>query len=106
VTARFVANPQAQGLLGRTPQMAALLKDRAEQVARVVRQIGPRGDSGEHYVDMIETDVGVEGPTLIGRVSANKFTSGFIEFGTVRTPAFAPLRRAVEAVGLRLVGRR
>lgn len=36
------------------------------------------------------------------RIDAMDWKSGFIEFGTVDTPIFSPLRRGVRAAGLRL----
>lgn len=105
---RFKIRPQAQRELERTPQMALFLKEKVEPIARRVREIAPRGSSapGEHYADMIKTDVGIEKGRLIGRVNALKFTAHFLEFGTSKTPTFAPLRRAAESLGYRLRGGR
>lgn len=103
--AKFIPNPRAGEELGRTPEMGKMLAETAEKVAEVVRTTGPKSEaSGEHYVDMIEVATGVEGKTLIGRVNAKKFTSWWLEVGTARMPALAPLRRAVESLGLKLVG--
>ena len=100
----FKANPKLEKELNEDPDMVEMLKERAEQVAQVVRQIAPRGDSpsGEHYADKIEVEVVKEQNETIVRMVARKFTSVFIEFGTINNPTFAPLRRGIESTGLRL----
>lgn len=101
----FVPNPRLKEELGRDRQMGEMLKDTAEKVAEVVRSTGPKSDrTGDHYVDQIEVDSGIEGKTQIGRVIAKKFTAWWLEVGTAKMPAQAPLRKAVEALGLRLFG--
>lgn len=105
---RFVPNPKFAQEIGRSVQMVRFLHDIAEEVAETVRSIGPVGDSpaGARYVDQIEAVSGIDKGRAIGRVNAKKFTSHWIEFGTTRTRAHAPLRRAAEANGLRLRGGR
>lgn len=106
MSVRFVYNKASEPLLARTVQMQAAMAERAELVAEAARSLGPRGDSEPHYVDMIEVAVGAGPRGAIARVNANKFTSHWIEFGTGApgpTPAFAPLRRGAESVGLHLV---
>lgn len=101
--AKFQVNPQLVPLLKRSPQILARLGQIAEKVAETVRQNAPVGDSpaGKHYVDMIDVSLGVEKGEVTARVNANKWTSGFLEFGTSRMSPRAPLRRGLEANGLR-----
>lgn len=111
--ASFKANPNFIPYLKRSPQLLAVLKLRAEEAAERAKAIAPfdPSDSGEHYRDMIEADAGIVNGQVTGRVNANKWTSGFIEFGTQgsdrhhATPAFAVLRRAVESLGLRFISK-
>lgn len=105
---RYKPNPNLARMLVRTPQMIETLKVRAEEVADAVREIAPVGKSkpGEHYVDQIEAVAGLENGQATGRVNANKFTAGFLEFGTIHNRPFAILRRALESLGLSVHGRR
>jgi hypothetical protein len=105
VAVKFVPNPLGIALIGRTPLMARAMVGRADEVAGIVRTIAPVGPGkGGHYRDMISTGPIVSQGLAGGRVNANKFTSGFIEFGTSDTPTFAPLRTACDAAGLSLDG--
>jgi hypothetical protein len=98
---KFVPNPVGIAELGRTPQMGEAVGAIAEQVAESVRTIGPvDADDDVHYVDEITVEVGLVGPFMVGRVNANKITSGWIEFGSIHNPPFAPLRHACEMNGL------
>lgn len=108
---RVVLRPGVVDELGRTPQMAKMLATKAGTAVARARQIAPRGDSPEadSYRGQIEAEVGRDAAVsrhLIGRVVAKKFTSHWIEWGTVKTRAHATLRRAVEGTGLRIRGGR
>lgn len=81
-----------------------ILEDYASKAAANTRSIAPTGDDSPHYRDQITHEVKMHRGRYIGRVNANKHTSAWIEFGTGRpgpTPAFAPLRRGVEMLGLK-----
>lgn len=105
---KFIVDPTVIPKLATAAQMGVMLEHRADKAAEAVRSIAPVGDSpeGEHYRDQIEGVVRLGRGGLIGRVIAKKFTAVFLEFGTSDTPVFAPLRRGVEMIGLRLGGRR
>lgn len=96
----FVPNLLGIVEAARTPQMMLSLKIACEMIAANARSIAPVDEQGPHYRDMIRTfvEIGPKGMAE-GHVSAYKFTSGFVEFGTINNPAFAPLRRAAEAFG-------
>ena len=95
---RFVPNPAFPAQIRRSPLLRPLLEAGAESVAERAREIARAEayDEGDYHdgieAVVIETDEG-----LVGRVNANDWKSHLIEFGTVDTPAFAPLRRALEA---------
>jgi len=89
--------------------MFAALKTYAEAVEGHAKRYAPRGGSPETegYRDQIEATVGARGRgPFIGRVNAKKFTSHWIEFGTVKMRAFAPLRRGLQAAGFKVFRRR
>lgn len=105
----FDANPNLLDTLGQAPWMAGELRLIAEDIARRAKSLGPKDDDAPHYVDLIDVDVGLVKraggsgggwrSVYIARVNAFKFTSHWVEFGSVHNPPFAPLRRAVESVG-------
>ena len=102
---RYIPNPVGIALLARTPLMAQAMKEKGEYVAEVAQAIAPRGEGkGGHYADQITADAQVIEGKAGCRVNARKFTSGFIEFGTSDTPAFAILRTSADATGLTLSG--
>lgn len=105
---KFVYNKAAEPYLKRSLEMVLAMRTFAEKAAEGARAVAPVGDSEPHYVDQIEAVAGGDAKYgALGRVNANKWTSGFIEFGTgpvAPTPAFAPLRRGAESAGLHLVG--
>lgn len=111
MSTRFTLNPAGIKALQMSPQMLTGLKLIGEEIAEGVREVAPIGDPemGEHYVDMITVDVGIELGRAVARVNANKFTALWLEFGTGEpgpTPAFAPLRRGAESRGIVLIGAR
>lgn len=95
---KFVYNPTAEELLKHTAEMAAHLKYAAEKGADAAKAVAPvrTGD----YRDSIEADSSAsEGKA---RVLATDFKAQWIEFGTIHTPTFAPLRRGAESAGLKV----
>lgn len=75
----------------------------AERVAEEARRMAPvvTGD----YRDSIEAVIADDGGERVGRVVARDWKAGFIEFGVYGRPVHAPIRRAAEATGLRVVPR-
>lgn len=106
--AKFIIDPTIIPKLATAAEMGVMLGTRATAVANAVRAIAPVGESeaDERYIDMIEAVVQLGRKGLIGRVNAHKFTSAFLEFGTIYMAARAPLRRGLESTGLRLVRER
>lgn len=104
---RFVPNPAGIKALGYTPAMLAWCMAKGSSIRDIAVAIAPVGDGedGGHYKDQITVDRSPITSTGAGaRVNARKFTSGWIEFGTSDTPAFAPLRTAADADGVELGG--
>ena len=87
--------------------MRLTLARTAGKIADVARYLAPV-DEGD-YARKIYVASGLDGPTMIARVNAYDFKSHWIEFGTGNpgpTTAFAPLRRAADATGVKLYGGR
>ena len=99
-TSKFVPSVTGIAALGRTTQMAALLKARAEVAASAARSVAPVRTG--HYKDSIETSTGVSRGTAAAYVLSKDFKALWIEFGTEDTPAHAPLRRGCDAAGLEI----
>ncbi len=94
----YVPNPAAPGELIRTPLMVRMLGERADLAAVRAREIAPV-DTGA-YRDSIEGQSGWRNSIAWGRLNAQDFKAGWIEFGTSRWPAHATLRLACESTGL------
>lgn len=106
---KFVQDPTLIKKLGVNPEMGIMLGQRADLAADATRSIAPVGKTskaGEHYKDKIDSDVRIVAGRFVGRVNAHKFTSAWLEFGTIRMRPRAPLRRGAEMTGLLLVARR
>lgn len=101
---KFKINPALAELIADTQAMEDMVTDRAEEMADKVRTVtGPKGESDDPYVDNIEVESGRDDKGhRFARVNAKKFTSGWIEFGTIKMVAQAPLRRAAELLGLKV----
>jgi hypothetical protein len=98
----FRYRKEVEAELARGAAMAFVLGAYANRAAEAARALAPV-DSGE-YRQSIGGAVGVERGTLVGRVYSKDFKAHWIEFGTVDTPVFAPLRRGVESLGLKVGG--
>ena len=70
----------------------------ADNIADAARAVAPVDQ--RDYVDGIEVETGDdEQGNPVARVNANDWKSHGIEFGTVDTPKFAPLRRGLDSQG-------
>lgn len=92
---RFKANPRFEQELERDPKVRRVLERRAEEAAKVARQIArDHRETGD-----LEESIQVDGTTLL----TTDFAGHIIEYGGANTPPIAPLRKAAEAVGTRVV---
>lgn len=96
---KFLPNPTAPELLERTPAMRDMLQAQAERVAERARETAPVLTG--HYRDSIKATAGIEAGGAKGRVNAFDFKAHWIEYGTVTMRAYAVLRNALDAAGLR-----
>lgn len=99
---KFVKNPVVEEQLERTEDMLGALTSRASTVVPIAKALAPvkTGD----YRDGIQLTPGfLEDGRAVARLNAMDFKSGWIEFGTIRIPAHAVLRRAAEAAGFNVV---
>lgn len=102
--ARFQLKRDADSLVARSAKMLIAMEIRAERIASAARDIAPV-ETGD-YKAGIEAVSGIVDGVATGRVNARDFKSHWVEFGTVKQPARAVLRRAVDSVGLHLIGGR
>ena len=113
----FHINPEFAAQWAEGDDAKKLLMEVGEKVAAKARELAPVKTGA--YRDSIVVDspgarvagvpVGATGARTSYRVVAADNKAGWIEFGTggqAPTPAYAPLRRAAEASGLKLEARR
>lgn len=107
MTTRFVPSEAGIAELFAAPEMVVAMVQFAEPAAAEARQLVPPDEDDPekfgHYADQVEVDGGVENGVAVARINANKFTSHWLEFGTVKMVAHAPLRRGAEAAGLEVI---
>lgn len=92
----FKVDKQAVAKLAHSNETKKAVVDRTKAVEGAAKRLAPL-KSGRYRAG-IKGTVEKTPKGWVGRVDANHFTSAWIEFGTLRTRAFAPLRRATEAV--------
>ncbi|MGH2651415.1 MAG: HK97 gp10 family phage protein [Actinomycetota bacterium] len=97
---RFVPNPVGIEALKRSVGVQVVLTALGTALKAAAQSHAPV-QTGK-YRDSIEVEDGDLPGTK--RVVAHDFKANWIEFGTVDTPAFAPLRTAADSLGLRLRG--
>jgi hypothetical protein len=106
VTSTFV--PDAKGIeaILKMPELASSLGQEAKKIADKAREIAPSGVDGgtygAHYADMIHVWLGLVSGKAVARVNAFKYTSHWIEWGSVHNPALHVLRNAAQACGYEL----
>lgn len=91
---RFAFNTRVIPQLMNHPNLRHVLKDMAEFVAEEAREIAPV-DEGD-YRDSLDSTVIFEDGMTKGIAFSDDYKALLVEFGTVDTPAFAPLRRALD----------
>lgn len=98
---RFQKDPLAEAKLSTWPGLIPELEDRVK-AAEVIAIATAPVESGD-YKEGISSDVGYdERGKVIGRLLATDWKSVWVEFGTIKTPAHATLRKAMDAIGLRV----
>lgn len=104
-TSKFVPNPLGILEAFRQPMMLEAMGAIAGVIAERARGLAPVDEDDEeqgHYRDRIvpKAEIWPPGTGIAkGAVLATKYNSGWIEFGTIKTPRFAVLRRAAEEFG-------
>lgn len=91
---RYAAHVEGLADLATSPALQAAMAAAAREIAAQARRVAPVGDTG-HYKRSLKT----KGPIAY---TDDPF-GHLVEFGSVNNPAYAPLRRATRAAGLRLV---
>lgn len=101
---KYVPNPAFVPEMEHSLLLTGLMAMAAKTIADKATELAPV-DDGE-FRDGITSTTVVEGGRVKGRAMATDWRSGWIEFGTSRTPAHATFRRACDALGLKLRGGR
>ncbi len=95
--AKYSSDYRGVGEMLRSPGMVADMGRRAELMRPVAVAASPV-DTGR-YVSSFETSSGVDGERAYGQLANTAPYAIDVEFGTSDTPAFAPLRVAMQAAG-------
>lgn len=93
--AGYVPNPRFEADLADDPAIVALLEATAARAADAARQIASDFERTGHYRDSIDVDG--------NRLLTTDPAGSLIEFGSVNNVPYAPLRKAAEQVGARIV---
>lgn len=102
---RFVADPLAERKLASWPGLIPELEWKVKSAEVAAKAIAPV-ETGR-YKESIESAVGFdERAKIIGRLYSKDWKAHWVEFGTIKEPAHAPLRRAMNSIGLRVVEKR
>lgn len=93
----FKPNPAVVLELEVEPPFDVMLKGRAEDAKREAEAVAPV-HTGYYHQRFLLTKAGKR-----YRVGNSDFAAHLVEWGSVRNPPYAPLRRGVQAAGLHLV---
>ena len=91
----FQPNPELKRELGRDPRVRQILNGHAEEALTAAQAIA----AGFRNTGAYEQSLAVRGATLL----TTDFAGHMVEFGSVNNPPYAPLRRAAEQVGAKVV---
>ncbi len=97
---RFRMNPQRRSELARELRDSGALLELGESVKAAMERETPIGETG----DTIEKYYVRVYPTMV-RIGNRDFAFHLTEFGSKNNPPYAPMRRALQALGIRLVDR-
>ena len=94
----FRKNPALEIEIAKLPGTHKVLEEAAQAVARVARSIAPQESRRKNYKRSIKVARDANSTT----VYTTDIAGHLVEYGSAKNPAYAPLRRAVRAAGLRL----
>lgn len=98
---RYEEDPLAEQKLATWSGLIPELEYRVQAAADAARVIAPV-ESGK-YKESISSDVGFDSRAkIIGRLFSKDWKAHWIEFGTIKEPAHATLRRAMERLGYKI----
>jgi len=95
---RFIPNPHFTEELKVQPLYKAALEAAANAAKENAEQVAPRGETG-YYESAFVVFQDDDGNWVLGNTD---FAAHWVEWGSVNNPAYAPLRRGVQAAGLHL----
>lgn len=89
---RIVMNPAYRQILAANPSVQLVVRSKAEEAAGIARDLAPVATGA--YRDSIQVEQEGSDALLV----ATDFKAHWIEWGTIRTRAFATLRSAAQRV--------
>lgn len=98
---RVTLSPQAIDALLAEPQAAVLVAHEARMVANEAAALAPVGATGKLRASYKSTRATVTPTGLVATAYTDDFRGHWFEWGTIKMPAYAPLRRAVTRLGLK-----
>ena len=93
----FRKNPALEVEIAKLPGTRKVLEEAAQAVAHAARSIAPH-KTRRGYKQSIEVGRDANSTT----VYTTDIAGHLVEYGSAKNPAYAPIRRAVRAAGLRL----
>ncbi len=99
----FKYNHAVETAIRRSTQMREVLAVKSDAGAEAARAAAPVRTGA--YRDSIHGDVVMSVDGFRGRIIADDWKAGFVEWGTIHNAAHHPLQRGARAVGLRFQGR-
>lgn len=99
-TSKFVPNPMLEQELKRSTMFTDDLLSIAADIMEKVQEIGPE-DQGK-YKEAMAVESGSDSDGVLARFIANDWKAALIEYGTAEHQFNAPIRTAIQQLGLDL----
>ena len=98
--------PDLESALRHSPAVRDVMREVADRLLQEAQRLAPvshdpSDETPGSYRDSLEASVDETPEGVVARLRSADPAAPYIEFGTSDTPAFSPMRRAAESVGLR-----
>lgn len=103
----FNYRPDIEKELARSDGLVVIVEEYVRAGANAAIDAAPyrAHAGGPHYRETIGSTVGVDRRGIVGSVLSTDPFAHLVEFGSINNVAYAPLRRGVEATGLKVTDR-